>query len=145
MFGSVGWGELLVLLVVGLVVLGPERLPGAIRWTTNALRQARDYASGATASLREELGTDFEDMRQPLAELQKLRGMTPRAVITKHLLDGDGSVLDSLSKPLDDAKRAVTEQPGVDLAKSPAIKPAEPMAQSQLQEKAPTRFDADAT
>lgn len=31
MFGSVGWGELLVLLIVGLVVLGPERLPGAIR------------------------------------------------------------------------------------------------------------------
>ena len=37
MFGSVGWGELLVLLVVGLVVLGPERLPGAIQWTTESL------------------------------------------------------------------------------------------------------------
>ncbi|WP_264991162.1 twin-arginine translocase TatA/TatE family subunit, partial [Mycobacterium kiyosense] len=27
MFANVGWGEMLVLVVVGLVVLGPERLP----------------------------------------------------------------------------------------------------------------------
>jgi len=45
MFANVGWGEMLVLVVVGLVVLGPERLPGAIRWTATALRQAR-AASG---------------------------------------------------------------------------------------------------
>ncbi|MDT5223471.1 MAG: sec-independent protein translocase protein TatB, partial [Mycobacterium sp.] len=40
MFANIGWGEMLVLVVVGLVVLGPERLPGAIRWSTGALRQA---------------------------------------------------------------------------------------------------------
>ena len=93
MFSNVGWGEMLLLLVIGLVVLGPERLPGAIRWTTGAIRQARDYLSGATSQLREELGPEFEDLRQPLSELQKLRGMTPRAALTKHLLDGDDSLL----------------------------------------------------
>ncbi|KAA0107671.1 Sec-independent protein translocase protein TatB [Mycolicibacterium sp. P1-5] len=91
MFANVGWGEMLVLLVIGLVVLGPERLPGAIRWTSNSLRQARDYISGATSQLRDDLGPEFEDLRQPLSELQKLRGMTPRAALTKHLLDGDDS------------------------------------------------------
>lgn len=136
MFGGVGWGELLVLLVVGLVVLGPERLPGAIRWTTESLRKVRDYASGATASLREELGPDFEDVRVPLAELQKLRGMTPRAVITKHLLDGDDSVLDALTKPVDDVKKAVTDATAVSPVAPEPVKPAEP---------GPTRFDADAT
>ena len=92
MFANIGWGEMLVLVVVGLVVLGPERLPGAIRWTSNALRQARDYLSGATSQLREDLGPEFEDLREPLSELQKLRGMTPRAALTKHLLDGDDSL-----------------------------------------------------
>ncbi len=91
MFANVGWGEMLLLVVIGLVVLGPERLPGAIRWTTGAIRQARDYLSGATRELREELGPEFEDLRAPISELQKLRGMTPRAAITKHLLDGDDS------------------------------------------------------
>ena len=93
MFANVGWGEMLLLLIVGLVVLGPERLPGAIRWTTGAIRQARDYLGNATKDLREELGPEFDDLRQPLSELQKLRGMTPRAALTKHLLDGDDSLL----------------------------------------------------
>lgn len=93
MFANIGWGEMLLLLVIGLVVLGPERLPGAIRWTTGAIRQARDYLSGATSQLREELGPEFDDLRQPLSELQKLRGMSPRAALTKHLLDGDDSIL----------------------------------------------------
>ena len=92
MFANVGWGEMLVLVVIGLVVLGPERLPGAIRWCSGALRQARDYVSGATSQLREELGPEFDDLREPLGELQKLRGMTPRAALTKHLLDGDDSL-----------------------------------------------------
>jgi len=92
-FANVGWGEMLLLVVVGLVVLGPERLPGAIAWTAGTMRQARDYLSGATRELREELGPEFEGLREPLNEIQKLRGMTPRAAITKHLLDGDDSWL----------------------------------------------------
>ena len=102
MFANVGWGEMLVLVVAGLVILGPERLPGAIRWTTGTLRQAREYLSGATSQLREDLGPEFEDLRQPLSELQKLRGMTPRAALTKHLLDGDDSFLTgNFEKPVE--------------------------------------------
>lgn len=93
MFANLSWEHILVLVVVGLVILGPERLPGAIRWTSNALRQARDYLSGMTSQLRQDLGPEFDDLRAPLSELQKLRGMTPRAALTKHLLDGDDSFL----------------------------------------------------
>lgn len=104
MFGSLSWEHMLVLVVVGLVVLGPERLPGAIRWTSNALRQARDYLSGVSSQLREDLGPEFDELRVPLSELQKLRGMTPRAALTKHLLDGDDSFLTgSFDKPLSSA------------------------------------------
>lgn len=93
MFANVGWGEMLLLVVIGLVVLGPERLPGAIQWTARTVGQVRDYLSGATRELREELGPEFDGLREPLSEIQKLRGMTPRAAITKHLLDGDDSWL----------------------------------------------------
>ena len=75
MFSNIGWGEMLILVIAGLVILGPERLPGAIRWTSNALRQARDYVSGATTQLRQDFGAEFEDLRVPITELQKLRGM----------------------------------------------------------------------
>ncbi|MEB3050919.1 Sec-independent protein translocase protein TatB [Mycolicibacter sp. MYC123] len=128
MFANVGWGEMLVLVVVGLVILGPERLPGAIRWTAGALRQARDYVTTATDQLREEIGPEFEDLRAPLNELQKLRGMTPRAALTKHLLDGDDSVFTAVGS----------------LAENPFTAPAPaPSAAPKLRGPAP--FDADAT
>jgi len=90
-FANIGWGEMFLLVVVGLVVLGPERLPEAIRWGSSTIRKVREYLSGATRELREEFGPEFDDLRQPIDELQKLRGMTPKAAITKHLLDGDDS------------------------------------------------------
>jgi sec-independent protein translocase protein TatB len=130
MFANLSWEHILVLVVVGLVILGPERLPGAIRWTATALRQARDYLSGMTSQLREDIGPEFDDLRGPLGELQKLRSMTPRAVLTKHLLDGDDSFLTgNLDRPVNGA---------------PA-KPAEPVQPSQQHAPGHTPFDSDAT
>ncbi len=129
MFANVGWGEMLLLVMVGLVVLGPERLPGAVRWTTGAIRQARDYLSGATRELREEFGPEFDDVRKPLSELQKLRGMTPRAALTKHLLDGDDSWL---TGEFDEPKVKPHSARG-------------PQAQQPPAPGAPAPFDADAT
>ncbi|OBK91430.1 Sec-independent protein translocase protein TatB [Mycolicibacter sinensis] len=107
MFANVGWGEMLVLVVVGLVILGPERLPGAIRWTANALRQAREYVTNATDQLRDEIGPEFDDLRAPLSELQKLRGMTPQAALTKHLLDGDDSLFTAVGSLAEDPRAAI--------------------------------------
>lgn len=92
MFSSIGWGEIMVLLAAGLIILGPERLPEAVSWTMKSIRQARDYATGATNQLKDELGSEFDELRKPLSELNELRGMTPRAIVTKHLLDGDDSI-----------------------------------------------------
>lgn len=137
MFANVGWGEMLVLVVAGLVILGPERLPGAIRWTTSSIRQAREYLSGATSQLREDLGPEFEDLREPLGELRKLRGMTPRAALTKHLLDGDDSFLTgNFDKP------APTD-PSPVMTPRPQATPPTPTTPVEPPENTP--FDADAT
>ena len=134
MFANVGWGEMLVLVVAGLVILGPERLPGAIRWTSNALRQAREYISGATNQLREDIGPEFEDLREPLSELNKLRGMTPRAALTKHLLDGDDSIF---TGKFDEPQSAPAQPPPAEpTPPTPTASPARP---------AVTPFDSDAT
>ncbi|MBO0679618.1 Sec-independent protein translocase subunit TatB [Mycolicibacterium sp. S2-37] len=133
MFANIGWGEMLILVIAGLVILGPERLPGAIRWTTSSLRQARDYISGATSQLREDLGPEFDDLREPISELQKLRGMTPRAALTKHLLDGDDSFL---TGRFDTPPQKPVTPPG-----PPAAPPAPPAPPPP----AVTPFDSDAT
>lgn len=127
---------MLVLVIAGLVILGPERLPGAIRWTTGAVRQAREYLSGATSQLRQDLGPEFEDLRQPLSELQKLRGMSPRAALTKHLLDGDDSFL---TGNFDD-KTEKPQSPNGPTPQSPGDRSAIRPDPSR-----PTPFDGDAT
>ncbi|MET0898197.1 MAG: Sec-independent protein translocase protein TatB [Mycobacterium sp.] len=146
MFANLGWGEMLVLVIIGLVVLGPERLPGAIRWTAGAVRQARDYVSGATSQLRQDLGPEFDDLREPLSELQKLRGMTPRAALTKHLLDGDDSLFTGkFDKPNGSDQAAVKP---TDAPAPPAIAQRTPAAPTPVSEPTPaltTPFDTDAT
>ncbi|TGD88027.1 Sec-independent protein translocase subunit TatB [Mycolicibacterium sp. CH28] len=142
MFANVGWGEMLLLVVVGLVILGPERLPGAIRWTSSTLRQARDYISGATSQLRDDLGPEFDDLRQPLSELQKLRGMTPRAALTKHLLDGDDSWLTGAFESPDKPQSAGGPQPQAQAQPQP---PAPKPVSEPLPPGTPPPFDSDAT
>ena len=44
---NIGWGEFLILIVAGLVILGPERLPSAAAWLGRTVRQVREYANGA--------------------------------------------------------------------------------------------------
>jgi sec-independent protein translocase protein TatB len=143
MFANVGWGEMLVLVVVGLLVLGPERLPGAIRWTANALRQARDYLSGVTSQLREDIGPEFDDLRGPLSELQKLRGMTPRAALTKHLLDGDDSIFTgNFDRPVNGAP---AKPPGPGEPSGPTAAATGPTFAAEQRAPGHTPFDTDAT
>lgn len=92
MFSSVGWSEILVLGVVALVVLGPERLPDAARWLAGAVRKVKDFAGNAQQQLKDDYGSDFDEFREPLRQLNEFRGMSPRAMVTKHLLDGDDSL-----------------------------------------------------
>lgn len=89
MFENVGWGEVLVLIVAGLFILGPERLPSAAAWSGRAVRQIKDYATGAREQLRSELGPEFDELRKPLEDLRGIRDFNPRTAVSKHLFDGE--------------------------------------------------------
>lgn len=89
MFDSVGWGEILVLIVAGLFILGPERLPEAASWMAKSVRKVREFATGAKEQLREEMGPEFDHLRKPLEDLRGLRNFDPKRVVTQHLFDGD--------------------------------------------------------
>ncbi len=87
MFNSVGWGEILVLIVAGLFILGPERLPSAAAWLGKTIKQVREYATGARDQLRSELGPEFDELRKPLEDLRGLRNFNPRTAIQRTLFD----------------------------------------------------------
>jgi sec-independent protein translocase protein TatB len=92
-FESVGWGEILVLVVAALFILGPERLPGAAAWLGRNVRKMREFAAGAREQLREEMGPEFDELRKPLEDLRGLRNLDPKRLVTQHLFDGDADPL----------------------------------------------------
>lgn len=59
---GINGSELIILIVIALVVLGPEKLPEYTRSLTQWIRRMRDMAEGAKAQFKEETGTDFDEV-----------------------------------------------------------------------------------
>lgn len=128
MFDSIGWWEVLLLIVAGLFILGPERLPSAAAWLGRTVRQVKEYATGAREQLRSELGPEFDDLRKPLEDLRGIRNFDPRQAVTKHLFEGEN--------PLDELK----DEPQKQSATPPKTQPQQPL----LPDERPP-YDSDAT
>lgn len=72
MFG-LSWGQITIIVLVGVFVLGPERIPTAVRWVTDGLRKLRTMAAGAQAQLNREIGPELDELRRQIADLQSLK------------------------------------------------------------------------
>ncbi|WP_181782020.1 Sec-independent protein translocase protein TatB [Pseudonocardia pini] len=123
MFDSVGWGEILVIVVAGLFILGPDRLPSAAAWLGKSIRQVREYATGAQTKLREEMGPEFDELRKPLEDLRGLRNFNPKTAVRRTLFDGDSDPL-GMSTLRDNGNGNGATPP----AAPPAAKPVERLA-----------------
>ncbi|GAB3028512.1 hypothetical protein GCM10027285_08540 [Oleiagrimonas citrea] len=66
---DIGFGELLLIAVVALVVLGPERLPGAARTVGTLLRRLRNGWESVRAEVEREI--EAEEMKRNLKEAQE--------------------------------------------------------------------------
>ena len=140
---NIGPLELVVLAVVGLIVLGPDRLPGLARDAARMVRTLRDMATGARTQLRDELGPEFADV--------DLRNLNPRTAISRMVLGDDadsvrrfdprasmqGLLFGEDAEPA--ASNGALESP-VSMEKPVAPPPPKPLARG---ESAP--YDADAT
>lgn len=89
MLNNLGPWELLMLLLIGLFIFGPDKLPKAISDGVRMLRQVREMARNATSDLSRELGTEIE-----------LEDLHPKTFIRKHLLSEEDER--ALRKPLED-------------------------------------------
>ena len=70
---DLSWGEMALVGVVALVVLGPKELPNALRTITNLTKTARklagEFQSGVNEIIRE---ADLDEARKKLQEVQSL-------------------------------------------------------------------------
>ena len=93
MFFDIGAGEILGLAILGMMLVGPERLPKLAVEAAQWVKKIRALATTATAELRENLGPGFEDL-QP-------KDLNPKTFMKKQVADllDEGSARPKVNRP----------------------------------------------
>jgi sec-independent protein translocase protein TatB len=80
--------KLVVIAIIAVFVLGPERMPHYAAQLARLVKSVREMANGARDRMRDELGDDFDDL-----DWKKLdpRQYDPRRIIREALLDDEQS------------------------------------------------------
>ncbi|MFF5702140.1 sec-independent translocase [Streptomyces sp. NPDC012794] len=145
MFNDIGALELVTIVVLAILVFGPDKLPKVIQDVSGFIRKIRAFSDSAKQDIRSELGPEFKDfefedlnpktfIRKQLNENEDLRELRTSFDLRKEL----NEVTDAVNGREADEPRAAAAPAagtGPDLLKKPA-----PPAQD-----ARTPFDADAT
>jgi sec-independent protein translocase protein TatB len=92
MFG-IGMGEFLGLVVLGLFLVGPDKLPNAAKDFARFLHKVRNFTSYASRELKENLGPGFEDL--------DVKDLTPKNLAKKVL----GNAMDDVKQVVNEVKR----------------------------------------
>ncbi len=89
---NVGGGEILALIVVGMILIGPDRMPTVAADAGRFLIKIKNMAQKVTNEVRDNLGPGYEDLQ--------VKDLHPKALIKKHISDViDKSDLEVKSKP----------------------------------------------
>jgi len=75
---DIGFGELMMIAVIALVVLGPERLPKAARTLGTLLRRVREGWESVRAEVEREI--EAEELKQKLKEARDFMQQSGREV-----------------------------------------------------------------
>jgi len=112
--------KLLIIGIIAVFILGPERLPYYASQLARLVKSLRTMANGAKDRMREEMGPDFDEI-----DWKKLdpRQYDPRRIIREALVE-------------DEAPAPVVKPP---------IESAYAQRQRRLREGTPAPFDAEAT
>ena len=88
--------KLLLIGIVAVFLLGPERLPHYASQLARMVRSLRSFANGAKDRMREEMGPDFDEV-----DWKKLdpRQYDPRRIIREALVD-DGDPATPVAEPV---------------------------------------------
>ena len=89
---NIGGGEIVGLLVLGMILIGPDRMPSVAADAAKFLIKLKNIAQNATNELKENLGPGYEDLQ--------VKDLHPKAFIKKHIGDViDKSDFDMKPKP----------------------------------------------
>jgi len=82
-----GW-EFVILVIVALLVIGPERMPESAAKLAKLVKQVRSLADTAKVQLREQMGSEFDEVDWKQYDP---RQYDPRRIVREALMD-EGTV-----------------------------------------------------
>ncbi|MET9323717.1 sec-independent translocase [Streptomyces sp. NPDC003038] len=148
MFNDIGALELVTIVVLAILIFGPEKLPKVIQDVSGVIRKIRAFSDSAKQDIRSELGPEFKDfdfedlnpktfIRKQLSENEDLKEIRTSFDLRKELND----VTDAVNGKETEPAEASAPTAGAPAAAGPDLlkKPAAPAPEQRA------RFDADAT
>ncbi|MFJ9416019.1 sec-independent translocase [Streptomyces sp. NPDC101227] len=81
MFFDIGPLELVALVILAVLIFGPDKLPKVIHDVMSFIRKVRAFSDSAKEDIRSELGPEFKDF-----EFEDLK---PKNFVRKHVLEKD--------------------------------------------------------
>ncbi|EFG64707.1 sec-independent translocase [Streptomyces sp. SPB074] len=81
MFNDVGLFEVLTIVVLGVIIFGPDKLPKMIQDGMRVLRKVREFTDSAKNDIRSELGPEFKDF--------EFEDLHPKNFVRKQLAKGE--------------------------------------------------------
>ncbi|MGF0116115.1 Sec-independent protein translocase TatB [Promicromonospora sp. Marseille-Q5078] len=126
---DINGGELIIIVVLAVLLIGPERLPGYAAQLASLVKRGKRLLQDTKARVDTELGPEFKDV-----DWSKLdpRQYDPRRIVREALMDDD----DEAPAP---ARAAATAAAGGAAGSAGTASPAEPRVT------APAPFDDEAT
>ena len=107
---ELSFGKMALIAVVALLVLGPERLPGAARTAGALLRRLRNSWQGVRSEIERELAA--EDIKRSIHDTA--RSVDLREEIRNTANEFRSAVSGESSKPVDSARPDETDKPRSD-------------------------------
>ncbi|MEU5684075.1 sec-independent translocase [Streptomyces venezuelae] len=77
MFNDIGALEIVTLVVLAVLIFGPDKLPKLIQDISRTIRKIREFSDSAKADIRDELGPEFKDF--------EFEDLNPKKFIRKQL------------------------------------------------------------
>lgn len=135
---KIGPLELVVVFIVALMVIGPNKLPEYAKKFGQAMREFRKASEGITNEIKENIVEPLEEAQKPLRE-----AMEPITELDKELRGNLKEVTDSVNnigKPKKKEEPSAVEKPAAEDA--PQEVPADQGEAEQTQEDAPAAEEA---
>lgn len=104
---DIGFAELVLIFIVGLLVLGPERLPHAIKKVVQWIRTIRGMASSVQSELERELKLNELKENIKKAEALKLSDVSPELAESINELKSSAQ---AMQQQIDDTAQVVNQE-----------------------------------